>query len=84
MKQERFFQYLQHEKRFSPHTLTAYRKDLGQFTEFLEKTYEITSPGEVRHTHVRSWMVDLMENRSQSDDKSRCPEDGQAAAGIRQ
>jgi integrase/recombinase XerC len=61
MKQERFFQYLQHEKRFSPHTLTAYRKDLGQFTEFLEKTYEITSPGEVRHTHVRSWMVDLME-----------------------
>ncbi len=61
MKQERFFQYLQHEKRFSPHTLTAYRKDLGQFTEFLEKTYEITSPEEVRHTHVRSWMVDLME-----------------------
>ena len=61
MKQERFFQYLQHEKRFSPHTLTAYQKDLGQFTDFLEKTYEISSPGEVRHTHVRSWMVNLLE-----------------------
>ncbi len=61
MKQERFFQYLQHEKRFSPHTLTAYQRDLGQFAEFLESTYEITSPEEVRHTHVRSWMVDLLD-----------------------
>ena len=53
--------YLRYEKRFSPHTLTAYESDMGQFVEFLQKTYELSDPGEIRHTHVRSWMVDLME-----------------------
>lgn len=53
--------YLRYEKRFSPHTLTAYETDMGQFVEFLQKTYELSDPGEIRHTHVRSWMVDLME-----------------------
>lgn len=60
MKQERFYQYLQFEKRYSPHTLTAYRKDLGQFSEFLQTTYQLEEPRQIQHTHVRSWMVDLM------------------------
>ncbi len=61
MKQERFFQYLQYEKRFSPHTLTAYRKDLCQFFDFIETTYQLGEASEIKHTHIRSWMVDLME-----------------------
>ncbi|MBI5913826.1 MAG: tyrosine-type recombinase/integrase [Bacteroidetes bacterium] len=61
MNQARFFNYLQYEKRFSPHTLTAYQSDMGQFVEFLGKTYEMTDPADIRHTHIRSWMVDLME-----------------------
>ena len=61
MMHERFLDYLRYEKRFSPHTLTAYESDMGQFVEFLQKTYELSDPGEIRHTHVRSWMVDLME-----------------------
>jgi integrase/recombinase XerC len=61
MKHERYLDYLRYEKRFSPHTLTAYESDLGQFVEFLLKTYELNDPAEIRHTHVRSWMVDLME-----------------------
>lgn len=60
MKQERFFQYLQYEKRFSPHTLTAYQTDLGQFIDFLKYTFDITSYEEVQHTHIRSWIVDLL------------------------
>jgi integrase/recombinase XerC len=60
MKHERFLDYLRYEKRFSPHTLTAYESDLGQFVEFLQKTYELSDPAEIRHTHIRSWMVDLM------------------------
>lgn len=60
MKQERFFQYLQYEKRFSPHTLTAYQTDLGQFVDFLNHTFDITSYAEVQHTHIRSWIVDLL------------------------
>ncbi len=61
MKHERFLDYLRYEKRFSPHTLTAYESDLGQFVEFLLKTYDLGDPAEIRHTHIRSWMVDLME-----------------------
>jgi integrase/recombinase XerC len=34
---------------------------MSQFVEFLQKTYELSNPGEIQHTHVRSWMVDLME-----------------------
>ena len=61
MNHERFFNYLQYEKRFSPHTLIAYTKDLGQFTTFIETTYQIAAAGDINHFHIRSWMVDLME-----------------------
>ncbi len=61
MKHERFLDYLRYEKRFSPHTLTAYESDLGQFVEFLQNSFELNDPSLIRHTHVRSWMVDLME-----------------------
>ncbi|MFQ5446416.1 MAG: tyrosine-type recombinase/integrase [Saprospiraceae bacterium] len=61
MNQERFFQYLRYEKRYSPHTLTAYASDLGQFTDFLENTYAISAPAEVTHFHIRSWTVDLLQ-----------------------
>ena len=60
MNQDRFFQYLQFEKRYAKHTLTAYQSDLKQFFDFIEKTYTLTSASEVQHYHVRSWMVDLM------------------------
>ena len=30
-----FIQYLRFEKRYSPHTLTAYQKDLEQFRDYL-------------------------------------------------
>jgi len=35
---EKFLNYLAYEKRFSPHTIRAYRTDLAGFHEFLEKT----------------------------------------------
>lgn len=31
-------EYLQHEKRYSPHTITSYRKDLEDFSHFYLKT----------------------------------------------
>jgi integrase/recombinase XerC len=58
-----FLKYLEFEKRFSPHTLTAYRGDLAQFEEFLFKTYEISSFAGVNAQHIRSWMVQLMQDR---------------------
>jgi integrase/recombinase XerC len=57
---ERFTQYLQFEKRFSPHTIVAYKKDLQQFTEFI-KLYGLDFSS-VKHQHIRSWVVELMDD----------------------
>jgi integrase/recombinase XerC len=56
-----FFQYIASERRLSDNTFTAYKLDLGQFTDFLLQ-FCLTSVTEVRHTHIRAWVVSLMEN----------------------
>jgi integrase/recombinase XerC len=57
---ERFIQYLKFEKRFSPHTVNAYQKDLLQFSAFINKMdWDIAA---ISHVHVRSFMVDLIEH----------------------
>jgi len=58
-----FVEYLQFEKRFSPHTLVAYQTDLSQFIDYLEHTYEIKAIEEVNHSLIRSWIVDLMNHK---------------------
>jgi integrase/recombinase XerC len=61
MKKTAFLQYLQFEKRFSHHTLKAYEIDLEQFYFFLNEIYSIESESEVKHLHLRSWIVHLMQ-----------------------
>ncbi len=58
---ERFIHYLKFEKRFSPHTVSAYQKDLLQFSDFLDKMNLKMS--DVTHIHVRSFMIDLTEHQ---------------------
>ncbi|MET0570640.1 MAG: tyrosine-type recombinase/integrase [Pedobacter agri] len=58
-----FITYLTHEKRYSPHTIISYQTDLDQFEEYIANTFEISFP-EVKHTHIRSYMVDLMEKQT--------------------
>ena len=58
---ERFIQYIQFEKRYSPDTVSAYQSDLDQFFKFLNEPEPIvTHPGEITYQHIRSWMVHLM------------------------
>jgi len=57
-----FLQYLKFEKRYSPHTIIAYENDLLQFSSFLKSTYELESVLHATHSHVRSWLVSLMES----------------------
>ena len=57
----RFIQYIQFEKRYSPHTVSAYQSDLDQFMRFLNTPEEtITHPSEITHHLIRNWMVSLM------------------------
>ncbi|MEJ2904185.1 tyrosine-type recombinase/integrase [Pedobacter panaciterrae] len=60
MTVEQFLTYLQHEKRYSPHTVQSYRTDLIQFRDFMLQTFEL-SLNEVAYIHVRNYMVWLME-----------------------
>lgn len=56
-----FLAYLSFERRFSDHTLTAYRNDLEQFISYIKEEQCLTSIDEVRHLHIRSWIVRQMQ-----------------------
>ncbi len=58
-----FLQFIQYEKRHSNHTLLAYSNDLKQFLDYLTNTYQISDITEVNHTIIRSWIVNLMEQK---------------------
>jgi integrase/recombinase XerC len=58
-----FLKYIQYEKRYSPHTLTSYQSDLEQFSTFLEREYQISNPQEASYSIIRSWIVQLAENK---------------------
>lgn len=60
---DKFLAYLQHERRFSSHTLSAYTVDLNQFSEYIQETYALTSHSEVGHLHIRSWVTELMDKK---------------------
>ncbi|MCE2823009.1 MAG: site-specific integrase, partial [Saprospiraceae bacterium] len=56
-----FFSWLSHEKRFAANTLEAYRGDLEGFIAHLTEQQCLASIEEVRHFHIRSWIVSMME-----------------------
>jgi integrase/recombinase XerC len=45
---------------YAEHTLTAYAQDLTQFDAFISENYSLTSVAEVRHLHVRAWIVSML------------------------
>ena len=57
---DRFIRYLQFEKRFSLHTVTAYKNDLDQFSQYIVAFQ--TELLNVTHQHVRTWIVSLMDD----------------------
>ena len=60
---DRFVSYLQYEKRFSLHTVSAYRADLEQFFTHVNHPGQIINhPNEITHHHIRNWMVEMMDN----------------------
>lgn len=61
MQQNSFYEYLISEKRYSNHTVLAYKSDLEQFFNFLFQTYEITKPEAVSPIMIRSWISALIE-----------------------
>ncbi len=58
---QEFLNFLQYEKRYSPHTLKSYRSDMVQLLEYLETTYPGTAVIDVNRDILRSWIVQMME-----------------------
>jgi len=61
-----FNDYLHYERRYSPHTLDSYSRDVRQFAEYLELQYGILDLKTITHQHVRSWVVSLLKWKSKS------------------
>lgn len=56
-----FLAYLQFEKRYSAHTITAYSNDLIQFFDFIEMQYEAIPLTQITGSMVRTWLASLKE-----------------------
>jgi integrase/recombinase XerC len=63
MQTASFFDYLKFEKRYSPHTLEAYKSDLEQFEGFVKETYEVSEIADIESMHIRAWMVHLIDQQ---------------------
>ena len=57
---DKFISYLQFEKRYSAHTVLAYRQDLNAFKEFAELE-KISEFADLSSSFIRSWIVYLIE-----------------------
>ena len=58
---EAFRDYLEKERNYSPHTITAYWADLGAFHDFLLQNFEQEDLLEVNYSQIRSWIVSLVD-----------------------
>ncbi|MBU2651850.1 MAG: tyrosine-type recombinase/integrase [Bacteroidetes bacterium] len=71
MVKGKFIDYIRYEKRFSPHTVTAYTRDLEEYSCFLEMFYGLKAPEKAESFMVRSWVSNLSENRLSNRSISR-------------
>ena len=63
MRTESYLRYLEHEKRYSAHTLKSYTTDLLQFSAYLQAQYQLNKESKVELFHIRSWIVTLVNQK---------------------
>jgi integrase/recombinase XerC len=57
-----FQDYLQLEKKYSPHTVIAYVNDVMSFETFIKSEFDLDDLLEVNYSLIRSWIVALVDN----------------------
>lgn len=62
MQFKSFTDYLELEKKYSRHTVTAYLKDLEDFQKFASEEYQYSDIVDVNYSIVRSWIVSLVDS----------------------
>jgi integrase/recombinase XerC len=66
-----FQNYLQLEKKYSPHTIIAYINDLTFFQEFIKANFELENLEEVNYSLIRSWIVSMVDNEISNSSVNR-------------
>jgi integrase/recombinase XerC len=62
MTLDSFYDNLHFVKRYSAHTLSAYKSDLDQFDSYLKSSYEIEYADEVTQAVIRSWLASMVDS----------------------
>src|SRR5690606_23795000 len=66
----RFISYLQYEKKYSNHSIVAYKQNLNDYSAFLEsQEFDVAS---ATHHQVRAYLAHLMERKLQARSINRC------------
>ena len=58
----KFIDYLNLEKSYSPNTIKAYFTDLKDFDKFSKSNFDNMNIGESNYSIIRSWIVELVNN----------------------
>jgi len=66
-----FLDYVKFEKRYSQHTITAYKNDLEQFFDYLNDQYGTTALSEISPAFIKSWLATLKEDKMSSKSLNR-------------
>ena len=56
-----FLDYINHEKKYSPHTCLAYKQNLSDFQNYCSKNFNLEFIDSVEYFHIRSWIISLVE-----------------------
>ncbi len=62
MSQKAFIEFLQLEKKYSSHTILAYRRDLELFSKFLKDSDPEAELEQVNYPQIRNWIVHLVDS----------------------
>ena len=57
---EKFIDYLQIEKNYSSNTLSAYKKDLVEFKNFINENFDKYPIEHAEYKSIRLWIVELV------------------------
>ncbi len=57
-----FLSYIQFEKKYSVHTVKAYKRDLESFLFFASKEFNYTSINQIHYGIIRNWIVFLVDS----------------------
>ncbi len=59
---ESFLSHLQHERRYSSHTILAYENDIQQFHAFIDHFHPNISYEEINRQIIRHWLVEMVDD----------------------